>query len=125
MATPSQAARALRDIAEALEPPTGLAEAYARAMLEEGVRRAAGKPTPQSRMAAEAMGVQGSSITVLTGGPPAEVSAGSEWGSDIYPQFGPRNESGYWLMPAGESETVKAAGDAYLDLLLEREVRGF
>ena len=124
MATPSQAARALRDIAQALERPDGLEEAYAEAMLREGQRRAAGKPTPQSRMAADAMVVQGSTITVLTGGPPAEVSAGSEWGSDIYMQFGPRNESGWWLMPAGESEAVKAAGDAYLEAMMQREVRG-
>lgn len=125
MATPAQAARALEDIRNALETTDGLAEAYARAMLQEGVSRAAGHPTPQSRMAAAAMGVQGTAITVLTGGPPAEVSAGSEWGSDIYPQFGPRREGGYWLLPSAESETVKVAGDAYLEAMMQREVRGF
>ena len=77
MATPEQAARALKRIRESLEASDDLPEVYARATLSEAVRIAAGHPTPQSRMAADAMVVQGSSLTVLTGGAPAEVSAGS------------------------------------------------
>lgn len=120
-----QGSRALRRVAEALEELPGLPEAYAEAMLSQAVQTAAGKPTPQARMASVAMGVQGSSITVLTGGPPAEVSAGSEWGSDIYPQFGPRRESGYWLLPAAESAPVLQAGDRFLETIMDRAIRGF
>jgi hypothetical protein len=124
MATGEQAARALEDIRESLERSQGLAEAYARAMLQKGIQNAASRPTPQAPMAANAMGVQGSSISLLTGGTPEEVSAGSEWGSDIYKQFGPRNESGWWLMPAGESAEVQSAGDRYLEQMMDSEVRG-
>lgn len=123
MANARQAADILNEIAESLEASEGLAEAYARAMLDKGIANAAGHPTPQSRMAAAAMGIQGQSIRVLTGGPPAEVSAGSEWGSNIYTQFGPRNEEGWWLLPAGESEEVRAAGDAYLEQMMASKVR--
>ncbi len=115
--------RDLKQIEDALEDTEPLAHAYAEAVLREAIGRASGRPTPQAPMAAEAMGIRGSHITVLTGGAAAAVSAGSEWGSDIYPQFGPRNESGYWLMPSTESEAALEAGDRYLNQLLEDAVR--
>lgn len=76
-------------------------------------------------MAANAMGMRGTEITVLTGGTPEAVSGGSEWGSDIYTQFGPRNESGWWLMPSAESESAKSAADAYLEDLMDDAVSRF
>lgn len=104
-----------------------LAAAYARALLDQAQGVARGKPTPQSRMAAEAMGVRGSTITVLTGGAPADVSGGSEWGSNIYRQFGPRNEGGYWLHPSADNPNpaTVAAGEHWMDDQVEGAVRGF
>jgi len=122
MADLKDGARAIRRLEDALDPPTGLSEAYAKAVLREALGRAAGRPTPQAPMAAEAMGVQGHTIQPLTGGPPAEVSGGSEWGSNIYSQFGPRNEQGYWLFPSAESPEAEAAGDAYLELMIQKAV---
>jgi hypothetical protein len=114
-----EGAKDLHQIADALGDTQPLAKAYAEAVLKEAVSRAQGRPTPQAPMAAAAMGVQGEHITVLTGGAPEAVSAGSEWGSDIYPQFGPRNDGGYWLMPSTESQSAKEAGDAYLEELMD------
>jgi hypothetical protein len=123
--TAAQGAKDLQQIADALEDTEPLAKAYAEAVLQEAVSRARGRPTPQAPMTADAMGIQGSHITVLTGGTPEAVSAGSEWGSSIYPQFGPRNEGGYWLMPASESEAAKRAGDAYLEDLMDDAIGSF
>jgi hypothetical protein len=113
----------LRQLQDKLEDTDALAHAYAEAVLKEAVSRAHGRPTPQAPMAADAMGVQGTEITVLTGGTPEAVSAGSEWGSSIYTQFGPRNDGGYWLMPATESAPALAAGDAYLEQITEEAIR--
>lgn len=115
--------RAIDRLIEALRAPTDLSEAYARATLENAASRAASKPTPQSRMAYEAMGVQGSDILALAGHPAAEVAAGSEWGSVIYTQFGPRNERGWWLQPSAEDQQTLSAGDDALDDLIQRAVQ--
>jgi hypothetical protein len=123
--TPKQAAKDLEQIADGLEDTDAIAKVYAEAVLREAVSRARGRPTPQAPMAAEAMGIQGTTITVLTGGTPEAVSAGSEWGSEQYRQFGPRNEGGYWLMPSGESEEAKSAGDAYLEKIMDDAIGGF
>lgn len=126
MATLKDGAKALDRLSEALDTPTGLSEAYARAVLDQAVQNAASRPTPQAPMAADAMGIQGSTISVLSeGSPEAEVSGGSEWGSNIYIQFGPRNERGWWLMPATESPQALDAGDRYLEEMIETAIRGF
>jgi hypothetical protein len=118
-----QGQRDLEQLQDELEDTDAIARAYAEGVLAEAVRRAQGRPTPQAPMAADAMGIQGNTITVLTGGAPEAVSAGSEWGSTLYPQFGPRNDGGYWLMPATESAEAVAAGDRYLEQITERAVR--
>jgi hypothetical protein len=123
--TLAQGRRILDEIFDTIEDGEGLIEAYGRGVLQEAVSRAHGRPTPQAPMAADAMGIRGSSITVLTGGAPEAVSAGSEWGSDIYTQFGPRNDGGYWLMPATESAAALGAGDAYLEVIMDNAIRGF
>lgn len=125
MADLSDGARAVRQLSEALERSGDLPAAFAEAVLSEARRRAAGKPTPQSRMAAEAMGVRGSEILTIAGGDAAEVAGGSEWGSVIYTQFGPRNEGGYWLMPSTESPVALAAGDRALDEAVQRAVNRY
>lgn len=125
MANLQDGSRAIHRLSESLRSTSGLAEAYAQGILDQAVRNAARKPTPQSRMAAEVMGIRQDTIEVLSGGPPAEVSGGSEWGSNIYPQFGPRNDGGYWLHPAAESPEAEAHGDRYLEDLAQRAVRGF
>lgn len=125
MADLKDGSKALNRIAEALRPPTGLTEAYARAVLDQAVQNAASRPTPQAPMASQAMGIRGDSIEVLSGGTPAEVSGGSEWGSNTFRQFGPRNDRGWWLMPASESPEANAAGDRYLEQMTEKAVRGF
>lgn len=123
--TAEEGAKDLRQIAEALDDTEPLVQAYGEAVLREAVARAGSRPTPQAPMAADAMGIQGTHITVLTGGTPEAVSGGSEWGSDIYPQFGPRNNGGWWLMPASESEEAKQAGDAYLEQMMEDQISRF
>jgi hypothetical protein len=123
--TAAQGAKDLREIADALEDEEPLVRAYGEAVLREAISRAHGRPTPQAPMAADAMGITGDHITVLTGGTPEAVSGGSEWGSDLYPQFGPRNQSGWWLMPAAESEAARQAGDAYLEDLMDDKIGSF
>lgn len=115
--------RDLGQLSDALDDTDALVRAYGEAVLSEAISRAHGRPTPQAPMAADAMGIQGQTITVLSGGEPEAVSAGSEWGSAIYTQFGPRNERGYWLMPATESAAALEAGDRYLEQITEKAIR--
>lgn len=100
-------ARALQQLSRSLQQTEALAAAYAEAVLQEAQQKAAGKPTPQSRMAAENLIAEGDTIRVLTGGAPAAVYGGSEYGSVIYKQFGPRNEQGYWLHPAADEPSAR------------------
>jgi hypothetical protein len=68
-------------------------------------------------MGASSMGVQDGMILSLTGGAPSDVAEGSEFGSDIYTQFGPRNTRGYWLLPSAENPDAATieAGQDFLD----------
>lgn len=102
-----------------------LASTFAKAMLEQAKQTARSRPTPQAPMVAEAMGIRGSAITVLTGGTPQAVSGGSEWGSSIFRQFGPRNEGGYWLHPAADAPSTISAGERWIDEQVAGAVRGF
>ena len=125
--TEVEAQRIFRRLQDRLEEHTGLEDRYARAVLEQAQGLAAGKPTPQARMAAEGMGVRSGTILSLSGGPPAEVAAGSEFGSGIYRQFGPRRTRGYWLLPSAESPdpSTIAAGEEWIDEQVEGAIRGF
>ena len=104
----------------------GLADTYLEAVLKQAQGLAASHPSPQSRMAAEGMGVRNGTILSLSGGPPGEVAEGSEFGSTIYRQFGPRRTRGYWLLPSAEfpSEATLAVGDEWLDDAVEDSIRG-
>lgn len=123
--TPEQARRVLNDLQDRLEDAEGLEDAYARAVLEQAQRAAGLRPTPQAPMAAEAMGVQQGTILSLTGGAPSDVAAGSEFGSGIYRQFGPRNTRGYWLLPSAENPDAATieAGENWIDSEVEAAVR--
>lgn len=113
-------------ILKRLEQPTELAGKFAEAVLQQAVRNAAQRPTPQAPMAAANLDVRGNTIGPSAGGTPAEVAIGSEFGSAIYPQFHkPPNRQGYWLFPAGNAISVIAEGDKTLEDILQRSVRGY
>jgi hypothetical protein len=118
--------RTIRRILKELEQPQSLEHKYAEAILAQAKRNAAGKPTPQARMAAENMVVERNTIGPLTGGIPAEeVAIGSEFGSHVYPQFQRApNPRGYWLYPAAEDAKVLADTDQQLERLLDRMIAG-
>lgn len=105
-------------------------EAYADAVAADARRRAAGRPTPQARMASTALVRRGSELLVSSaavvsgrGGSTfaGGIAGGSEYGSALYPQFGPRRAGGSWLRPAGETptEATLSVGDRALDRLIE------
>lgn len=117
----------LRRLQDQLAHNEELEDIWARAILDQAQGVAAGKPTPQARMAAEGMGVQRGTILSLSGGPPEDVAAGSEFGSSLYRQFGPRNTRGYWLLPSAEAPSpgTIAQGEKWLDEQVEDSIRGF
>ncbi len=115
----------IRRILKKLEQPQELENAYARAILVQAVANAAGKPTPQARMAAANLRVEGANIFPSAGGPAAEVAIGSEFGSAVYRQFQqPPNPRGYWLYPAASATSTLAAGDRALEEVLQDAVKG-
>lgn len=117
-------AAAVRRILRKIEQPEELAHQYAEAILQQAVRNAASKPTPQARMAAANLDVQGASIGPSAGGPAAEVAIGSEFGSAQYLQFhhapAPR---GLWLYPAAEDESVLMVADKELQKVVDAAIR--
>ena len=116
--------RVLRRIAGELENPEKLEHAFAEAVLQQAVAKAAGRPTPQAPMAAGNLRVQGSEILPSAGGPPEDVAYSAEFGSDIYLQFHrPSNPQGYWLFSSGESQQALDAGDRALEDILQKAVR--
>ena len=117
--------RTIRRILDELEHPEELEHKYAEAILAQAVRNAASRPTPQARMAADNMQVDGASIGPSAVGVPEEaVAIGSEFGSAQYLQFqhapAPR---GLWLYPAAEDLKVLAATDQELEKMLDRVIR--
>lgn len=116
--------RTIRRILRELDHPQELEHKYAEAILAQAVSNASGKPTPQARMAAENLSVQGASIGPLAGGAPADVAIGSEFGSAIYPQFHrPPNQAGYWLYPATRDVKVLVETDRELEKILDQAIR--
>jgi hypothetical protein len=134
--TADQGARILHRLADLLtdeEEQAKLRRDYAFQVREGARRLAAGRPTPQARMAAEGLRVKGGSVlgfpgtrvhsfgrSVRLGG----VSFGAEYGSDTHRQFGPRRESGYWLNPAAE-RVNDAVGNEWLDDVLDAAFERF
>jgi hypothetical protein len=116
--------RAIRRILGQLQKPEGLEHRYAEAVLQIARQNAAGKPTPQARMAAQNLTVEGANIGPLAGGAPAEVAIGSEFGSSEYLQFHkPPNPAGYWLYPATRDPRTLKLADRSLEEVLQEAVR--
>ena len=116
--------RVLKRIENELEHPADLEHAFAQAVLDQAVSKAAGRPTPQAPMAAGNLIVQGSEILPSAGGPPEDVAYSAEFGSDIYLQFHrPSNPRGYWLFPSAESSQALEAGDRELEKMLQSAIR--
>ena len=108
----------------------------ARAVLEKAQRNARGRPTPQARMVASGMRVRNGTVIGFAGtrvfgfGSTQPVKLGflafgSEFGSNQYRQFGPRNASGYWLNPAAEGENagIDEAHENDLDEAIDAAIR--
>ncbi len=135
MVTPAQAAASIDEIVGNLDRPAKLAQAVATATLAAARRRASGRPTPQARMAASGLSVDdgvilGPSYAIVSGRGGSttlgNVLGGSEFGSTLYPQFGPRRR-GAWLTPAvdeaeGGVGPSAVAGEAILAEIIERAV---
>ena len=119
--------RALRRILKELQKPDDLEQDYARAILDQAKKNAAGKPTPQARMAASVMVAEGGNIFPRgsAGIPEVAVGIGSEFGSAVWPQFhrGP-NPRGYWLYPATRDSAVLGKADKSLEEILADAARG-
>ena len=115
--------RAISRILKQLQQPEELGHKFAEAILAQAVRTAAGRPTPQARMAAANLDVQGASIGPSAGGAPAEVAIGSEFGSNRYLQFHRSpNPNGYWLYPATRSTQTLAEMDRDLEEMLDEAI---
>ena len=116
--------RVIDRILAKLNAPAGLAHKFAEAVLQQAVRNAANRPTPQAPMAAANMRVNEDTIQPAAGGPPAEVAIGSEFGSSVYRQFhASPNPRGYWLFPAAEAISVLRTGDEAIEDVLDAAIR--
>jgi len=115
--------KALKRIQDDLERPDALESKYAQLLLEKAQQNATSRPTPQSAMAADALVLSGNVISSPAGTPAGEVSASSEFGSDIYPQFQhTHDEQGLWLHPAAEDVQVLQNMDQELEQMLQDNV---
>ena len=130
--TPDEAARRLREFTEQLEAPA-TAEEFAEQMLRQAVQNAARRPTPQAPAASQGVSVErnrivgNASASVAIGGRTVqlgEILMGSEFGSDLYTQFGPRQPRGAWLFPAADDPaTIEAVERERVDELIEEAVK--
>ena len=127
--------RALTKLRIELERVETLRQTAAKRVLEQARRNAASRPTPQARMVAS--GMQARNGTVIgfasrrvfgsgSDGPVrlGHLSYGSEFGSNTHRQFGPRNESGYWLHPAADQNPdVDEAHEDHADEAIAAAIR--
>jgi hypothetical protein len=111
--------RRIASLAKALERGDELKRAVVPAALEVARSNAAGHPTPQSRLAAGGLVARGDSLSVTH-----SLAGGSEYGSTIYRQFGPRHGPAWFGKVAEESEprTIVAAADKALEATMDREL---
>lgn len=128
-------ARALEVLHRELLNTTRIENEVARAILSKAQRNAQSRPTPQARMVASGMIVRRgvvigfASKRVFGAGSQGVklgfLAYGSEFGSSTHRQFGPRNESGYWLHPAAERENqdIDEAHEDHADEAIDAAIR--
>lgn len=129
-------ARALATLTRELEKAETLRQTAAKRVLEQARRNAGARPTPQARMVASGMLARNGTVIgfasrrVFGSGSDGPVrlgvlSYGSEFGSNTHRQFGPRNESGYWLHPAAEGTNpgLDKAQEDHADKAIDAAIR--
>lgn len=119
--------KVIRRILKQLDKPDDLEHSFAQSILDQAVRNASSKPTPQARMAAAIMEVDDATIYQRgsAGQPSVDVAIGSEFGSALWPQFHkPPTHEGYWLWPATRDPLVREQMDDQLDQMLRTAIRG-
>jgi hypothetical protein len=112
--------RRLASLAKAIASGDELKRAVLPSALESARSNAAAHPTPQSRLAAGGLVARGDTLTVTH-----SLAGGSEYGSTIYRQFGPRRSTPAWFgKVAEESEPrgIVAAGDKALETVMDKEL---
>ena len=125
---PQDGARRIRELSAELADGARILDPYLDALRTQAQSTAGRHPSPQARMAASALIVRDSSLQVPSaaivsgrGGSTSagSIAGGSEYGSSIYPQFGPRGGS-RWLGTSAEhpSSTTLQAGERALDELV-------
>ena len=128
--------RKLSELKSRLQEGREIQEPYAEALAAQARRIATSRPTPQARMVGEAIRPEGESILVPSSamlrpriGPSVlagNVAGGAEFGSSIYPQFGPRRGSPGAFMGAAAARPDSAtigAGEEALEELVRESVR--
>lgn len=125
--SPEVAGATLATLADRLTDTRKLRKDYAWAIRRKAEANAAGRPTPQAQRAAQGLRVKGGTVlgfpnTRVGGVRMGAISFGAEFGSNVYPQFAPRRESGYFLGPAAESVDDRPGTD-WLELAF-RGLRG-
>jgi hypothetical protein len=128
-------ARALQVLERELLDIDKLRQEAARAVLSKAQRNAQSRPTPQARMVASGMTVKRGTVIGFAsrrvfgagslGVKLGFLAYGSEFGSNTHRQFGPRNESGYWLNPAadGENDEIDEAHESQVDRAIDAAIR--
>jgi hypothetical protein len=129
-------ARAVRVLSKEVQDTRRLQNEMAKAILAKARSNAQSRPTPQARMVSRGMIVTrgvvlGRANRMILGGGEGKpvklgvLAYGAEFGSNQHRQFGPRNESGYWLNPAGENPGAPAdkAEESFLDRCISAAIR--
>lgn len=118
MVTPAQGSERIEKFLAQVTDPEVVGAEFARQMLETAMRSAQSASSPQAPMAstglelagAQIRGPAGALVSSSTGSVElGRILFGSEFGSDLYTQFGPRVERGQWLFPAADEPAVIAA----------------
>lgn len=127
--------RALEVLRRELEVTRHVENEVARSILSKAQRNARNRPTPQARMVASGMTVKRGVVIGFasrrvfgsgnTGVRLGFLAYGSEFGSNTHTQFGPRNESGYWLHPAaeGHNSDIDKAHEDHADEAIDAAIR--
>lgn len=130
----SRGPRALDKLRSALLDTKGVRQNAAVRVLKEAKQNAASRPTPQARMVASGMIARRGTVIgfasrrVFGSGRSTPVKLGvlaygSEFGSNTHRQFGPRNESGYWLNPAGDEADLDEVLEEHVDDAIDAAIR--